>query len=146
MCLLICPWAMQHGQAVPGSLSLMCSSACVGLLKLRRTLSKPAAGEGPQSVMASKCSHCPTIWWSQFMLSSSVLRNILHLRSCGAPRAIFAPALGSSAWVLSAFPSRSREPHRAGLPPQPLLWSPQSPARGAPPLPLPRRCGKRHRK
>lgn len=55
-------------------------------------------------------------------------------------------SLGSSAWVLSAFPGRPPEPHRAELPPQPLLGSPQSPVWGAPPLPLPWRCGKWHQK
>lgn len=146
VCLLVSPWAVQHGRAVPVSLSPMGSCACVGLSKLQRTLLKPAVGEGQQSVMVRKCSHCPIIWWSQFMLSSSVLRNILHPKSCGAPGATFGAALGSSVWVPSAFPGCSGELQRAGLPPQPLLRSPPSPALGAPPLPLPRRCGKRHRK
>lgn len=100
----------------------------------------PAEGssrEGLQFVRVRKRSHSPMMWWSQLVLSSSVLRNILHLESWGAPRAIF-----------GAFPGRSPEPHRAGPRPQPLLGSPQSPERGAPPLPLPLpwRCGKRHQK
>lgn len=40
-----------------------------------------ASSRGGTDVGMGKCSRSSTIWWSQFMLSSSVLRNILHLKS-----------------------------------------------------------------
>lgn len=110
VCPLVSPGDMKCGQAVPGSLSPMGSYACVGLFRLRSTLLKPAVGEGLQFVGVRKCSHSPIIWWSPFISSSSVLRNILHPKSCSARRAIFGPAWAPRRGCRQPFPAALLSP------------------------------------
>lgn len=101
-----------------------------------------ASSRGGTDVGMRKCSRSSTMWWSQFMLSSSVLRNILHLKSSGSPRAIFGAALGSSARGCQHFPAALVSPSGLGCLPSPCSGPLRAQHGGHLPCPCPGDAGK----